>query len=204
MAESLPSIVNGARPGAGKKRKLMKAVDEAMGALGEPQRIYLDALMESVTKMEARVKLLVSTGREYDRATCWRWAKSKKFQKALSLRRVLALEDAGITKNGVLLKTQALLGKAMENKPILYKGEPTGFYEYDSTTAAKMIELQGRHLRVWGTDDNAAKAVVHVDIDFTGRRDKEFDIAVTPETLDTKEAVEGVWNDVTEDESWLD
>ena len=198
MAESLPSTVNG----TAKKRKLIQKVDEALDKLSEPERLYLNALMDSVTKQEARVKLLVSTGHEYDRATCWRWSKTKDFQKALSLRRTLALEEAGITKNGILLKTQALLGKSMEQKPILYKGDPTGFYEYDPTTASKMIELQGKHINLWGTDKEAAQAVVHVDIDFTGRREKEFDLNVTPESLDEK-AVEGVWSDVTEDESWL-
>ncbi len=203
MAKSLQSV-NGSSHAA-KKRKLMQKVDDAMDMLSEPERLYLDALMDSVTKMEARVKLLVGTGHEYDRATCWRWEKTKDFQKALSLKRTLALEEAGITKNGILLKTQALLGKAMEPKPILYKGDPTGYYEYDPTTASKMIEMQGKHIKMWGTDDDAAKAVVHVDIDFTGRRDKEFDISDNAAIdMDAAPVEEGVWKDVTEDESWLD
>jgi hypothetical protein len=172
------------------------AIAESMRKLQLPQRLYLLALLSSASRGEAR-RRLAQAGYDKDRATLHRWERRQDFMAAWRI-----LEGAlakQITKDGVILKTQALIEEAMTPRPILYKGMDTGHEEIELGAAIRALELQGKAVGAW--QDDVAKVAVVVDIDFSGPAEKLED------PLPALEAEYEEVSDAREDgpvDDWLD
>jgi hypothetical protein len=149
-------------------------------SLSLPERLAIHALMATTTRTEA-LKVLAGHGFDIDKSTLSRWLKRPEFQAAVH--RAEALIAKMITKVNVLRKTEVLLEEAMLPRPILHKGEDTGFTEVDLGVATRLVELQGKAVGLF-EDDTALKLAVLVDVDFSGRKDGPPVIDVKAEPID--------------------
>lgn len=174
------------------------------------QRLAVHALVMSTTTGEA-LKLLQSKGVAVDRTTLNRWFRGADFRAA-----VKAAEEAvavSITKHSVLRKTETLLEEAMKPRPILHKGEDTGFKEIELGTATRLVELQGKAAGLF-QDESAMKIAVLVDVDFSGRKDTPAAVTKFKRATDAEfaevppaeamAAVEAAAQEVLKDKNWLE
>jgi hypothetical protein len=155
------------------------------------QRVAIRAMMSTSNKAEA-LRLLKKHGVEITRMTLDRWLKRTDFKEALF--RAECAVARNVSKENVLRKTEALLEEAMTPKPILYKGEHTGFEEVELGTATRLVELQGKAAGLFN-DEHQTKVAVMVDIDFSGRKDAPVDAQVIDGEL--------VEPELKKDDSWL-
>jgi hypothetical protein len=147
------------------------------------------AAVKAATKLRPHqrkyIRMLVKHGgvqssatREYNKTaikklgqgTTFRWMHNPDFCTALAAARDSYLAVAGTDVASVLAKSQHVLDKALTPKPVLYKGEDTGFREHDLGTAARMIEFQGKAAGI-GADENKARVTVQI-IDMSGEPEK--------------------------------
>lgn len=148
-----------------KKRKSAE-LTTALRRLTMRQRFYLKLLLESMTVKEADNKLRMA-GWRGNRTTLWRWRAMPKFVEAMELARNDQFERSGISKEKVMLDAEKIREEALTPKPILYKGEATGFEEVELGAALRALELQGKGVGI--SDLDQSRVQVNIDIDFSGR-----------------------------------
>ena len=156
-------------PFRGQKFQRPKELIEFERTMLPAKRLYARFLVESLTVAEAN-KRFSETGYRYTRTTLAAWRnRDIKFCRLVRLLEAVALEQIGITKDKVMLDAEKLKLFAMEPKPILYKGEDTGFEEVNLGAALRALELQGKGVGL--TDTQQQKAQVNINIDFSGRQE---------------------------------
>jgi hypothetical protein len=143
------------------------------------QRAYLLALRDSNFSERGAVKALMGTPFEVARTVVRRkWANNDNYALCYKL---LLSDDAqrAMDKDRLVMRAAEVAEDAMEPKPILYHGVPTGFYEYNGDVALRANEqlmkvaghlksAEAQHVRVRivnlaGPDDDKLTAV-EVDI----------------------------------------
>lgn len=159
------SVVRRTRRTSRKKRP--QALILAERKLTPEQRYYLRMIAESLTIVEAE-RRMVSTGYpKRARETYWRWRQRPDFAEALSLTTDWQLKAYGISKERLMLDAEKIKQHALEEQPILYKGDDTGFRERELGIALRAVEFQGKGLGITDPDQRGVK--VNIDIDFSGR-----------------------------------
>lgn len=153
---------------ARKPKKRPPELIKAERALTMQQRLYLRWILETNTLAEAD-RRMKQAGYPADRSTLWRWRNKPEFIEALELMRDWQFKAAGFSKNKVLLDAEKIKEMALTPKPVLYKGEATGYDEVDLGAALRAAELQGKGLGLMDREQHGV--VVNVDIDFSGRAD---------------------------------
>ena len=148
------------------KTKRPKSLVMAERSLTLPQRYYVRMLVESITIAEAE-RRMADAGFIFNRTTYWTWRKMPDFVEALAHTQDWQVRAHGINKPGLMLDAEKIKQFALENKPILYKGEATGFEEKELGTAIRALEFQGKGLGITDPDQRGVK--VNIDIDFSGR-----------------------------------
>jgi hypothetical protein len=108
--------------------------------LTERQRAFLLALRDSHFSERAAVKALMGTPFEVSRTVVRRkWAGNDNF--ALCTKLLLSDEALrAMDKDRQVMRAAQIAEEAMEPKPILYHGVPTGFYEYQGDVALRANE----------------------------------------------------------------
>jgi hypothetical protein len=151
--------------------KLPKTVDpiraaavKAASALSYAQRLTIEALLHCLTKKDAIARLKAASI-EVDDKVLSRWLKNTQFQEALQARSDQIA--ARVTKNSVLLNAQKIMEEALTPKPILHRGEATGFEEIQLGSALAANEQVGKILGAFNKDESG-KQIVVIDIDFSG------------------------------------
>lgn len=95
-------------------------------------------------------------------------------------RKGIVAERLGITQAWVLQNLQKVVGKSLQDEPVLDQfGQPTGEYKFDSYGANKALELVGKHLGMFVTkaEVNAkVKSDIKADVNLTG--DATFTIKI--------------------------
>lgn len=134
--------------------------------LGRLQRILLDASLATRCSKEANdLFLKVCPGAVTNRHTLSRWRQSATYKMAMELAQQHLLEnDEAFTRNGVLHRNEHIFQEAMEKKPILYKGVPTGYEERNLGSAIQALDQRSKILKLY--DDDKSNAVVNLNIDF--------------------------------------
>jgi hypothetical protein len=108
--------------------------------LTERQRAYLLALRDSHFSERGACKALMGTPFEVARTVVRRrWVQDEKYQLCYKL---LLSDDAqrAMDKDRLVMRAAEVAEDAMEPKPILYHGVPTGFYEYQGDVALRANE----------------------------------------------------------------
>ena len=90
------------------------------------------------------------------------WWEDDYFCTVIETWRRKTLAKKGITPSQTLLDTRQCVNYAMAKQPVLYKGEPTGYYERDIGAALKGLELLGKAQKVW---NDTEKVNVHVEVE---------------------------------------
>lgn len=177
--EVLPQPV---RPGPKQKRKGLatkakpasirrpKALVQAERKLKPEQRLYARLLNEYrvVGQAERHMRIL---GYDYSNATYMKWRRKPDFIRAQQLLADYSFECLGLSKDKVLLDAERIKNEALTPKPILFKGEETGFEEVQLGHALKALEIQGKGVGL--TDNERTGEAVTINIDFSGRQDDD-------------------------------
>lgn len=156
-----------------KRKRRPAELVKAEKALTPAQRYYVRCILESETLQRAN-RAFYDSGYKCDRVTLYRWRMHPKFIKALKLSQDYLFESLGLDKSKVMLDAEKLKQLALTPRPILHKGEYTGFDEIELGAALRALELQAKGVGI-GNEDKQ-RVVVAIDIDFSGRRD---DVGVT-------------------------
>ena len=155
-----------AKPRQASKKRRPKALIRAERALSLPQRFYVRLLVESETIAIAE-RRMSDAGYNFNRATYYRWRQHPNFIAALNETQDWMFKAHGITKERLMLDAEKIKQNALEERPILYKGDDTGFKEQELGTALRAVEFQGKGLGITDPDQRGVK--VNIDIDFSGR-----------------------------------
>jgi hypothetical protein len=132
-------------------------------ALSVQQRMFRDCILNTRSYKEA-IDLFDKSYSTVDRTTAWRWRKLPKFVKALELGYQYMAECAGVTREKFLVQLEQIRDTAMTPRPILYRGEPTGFEEYDPASALKALDQQAKLAGFYG--EEKTQVAVNLQIDF--------------------------------------
>lgn len=135
--------------------------------LTSEQRYYVRMLTESLTVAEAERRMASTGYPKRCRETYWRWRQKPDFAEALSLMTDWQLKAYGISKERLIMDAEKIKQHALEEQPILYKGDATGYMERELGIAMRAVEFQGKGLGITDPDQRGVK--VNIDIDFSGR-----------------------------------
>lgn len=161
---SLPMPVRPKNP----RMKRPKALIEAERKLTPAMRMYLRFLIESPTVKVAEKKM-DDAGFTFDRGTYWRWRRRPDFIQAQELGIEYVAKSIGISKARTLLDAEKVKELALEEQPIMRKGEIVG-YSAELGTAMRAIEFQGKALGIG--NEERQRVQVSIDIDFSGRDER--------------------------------
>jgi hypothetical protein len=142
------------------------SVAEAFRDLTFVQRVAVDALLSSPTRAGA-VRRLQANGVEVDDKQIVTWMKQPRFHAALQARADQLA--ARVTKSSVIVNAKNLFEEAMTPKPILFKGDDTGFQEVELGAALQANEQMAKAIGAF-VPEVSGKTVVVLDIDFSGRK----------------------------------
>ncbi len=212
-----PEVKKARRAAKEAKRAERLALVQASRALTYVQRLTIEALLHSLTQRDAIAKLQAA-GLDVDTKHVTRWLRQANFIEALQTRSTQIAAE--LTKDSVLVNAKKILEEALTPKPILHKGEDTGFREIELGTALNANEQIGKALGAFNKDESG-KQIVVLDIDFSGRKQilKEYvggeeviegefaEVPLGPPTPPPAEAVErmkALADGLTENPSWLD
>lgn len=172
-----------------KKKRDANAIEtiKSIRELAPVQRLAIDALLNSVTRSDA-LRKLEAAGVRVDRSTLHRWMKLPAFIRAWKLREqaIAAL----VTKDTVIVNAGNLLEEALRERPVLHRGEDTGFTEIELGHALTANEQLGKAIGAFGQNQDGKTTIV-IDIDFSGRKNPVQEIAVRD-----GEIVEGEFTEV--------
>jgi hypothetical protein len=144
------------------------------------QRVFADLLVELPTIKEAmKAYSAASPNHNESEWTLQKWRNDPAFVEYEAEYRKYMVEVMGFSKEKVILNAEQVREAAMTPKPILYKGEETGYEEVELGAAMRAVEFQGKALGIGG--DDRGNVVINLDIDFSGRRS---DVVVEGEVVD--------------------
>lgn len=169
MIEAAPKELKPPKPRKPRKGKRSAELLMALRAMPFKQRLYLEAMRECGGFAADALRMLAARGLYVEKSTASRWQKNPVFQHALEMILKDSMSEAGVSYERVLHGTAHVLKKAMEPKPVLYRGEETGHYEIDAKTALKALEMLGKskQTNVW-TEDTGPKVTIEI-VDLSGR-----------------------------------
>lgn len=149
---------------------------QSLRRLKPVQRAYLRAYVAAGCVRASATRALRHRGLKLpDSSAVTRWFHKPDFRIALDLMKKVYLDTAGIDPAGVLLKATQVYEKSMAPKPILYKGEPTGYEEYDPANAMRAVEFLGKVNRMTSGDEAGTRVTLNI-VNIADREERD----VTP------------------------
>ena len=106
-------------------------------------------------------------GFSYNQSTFCRWRQQPDFAECITQLQEWQFKIHGIDKSRLIMDAEKIKQEALGDRPILYKGEATGYKDKDLGTAIRALDFQGKALGI--TDVQTAGVKVNIDIDFSGR-----------------------------------
>lgn len=127
-------------------------VEAAWKGLRGKQQQYLQALRFHSFNQAATLRALELSGDSVNRGTIHRWThEDADFKLVLNAMKAIAREEV-VDPDQLLLQANHIAEQALAPKPILHKGEPTGFYEQNLDTALRATELTMKTQKMLGAD----------------------------------------------------
>lgn len=125
-------------------------------ALSAKQRTVLQALQHNYFNVRKTLQSLAATSDAVDKKTYWRWkTNNQNFAYALLVLKTQARES--LDPERMLLRTAEIAEDALEPKDVYFKGAPTGEKRADYTAALKATEMQMKHKKLLGNDEEEKK-----------------------------------------------
>lgn len=133
----------------------IRVFDAAWQKLTSAQQAFLFQWKQSRFSKQRAYRALIARGlKAPDDSTEWRWGRNESYAFVKKIMKHDAVADV-LERERLVLRQDDYAEALMEPKPILYMGDPTGFYETQPAAAAKVNETLlriGGHLR----DEQAA------------------------------------------------
>lgn len=121
-------------------QKRNRLVQRAWDSLTPRQQYFLDAFRRNGFSERGTVRALAGTMHSVALTTVKNWKHNSK-DYAFILKVISAIQrDDIIDRDRLLVRADEIAEQALEPKPILYKGRPTGFYENQLDTALRANE----------------------------------------------------------------
>jgi len=154
-AEALPVLVpKGVSPveiPADSEKRNAK-VRRVWNKLSRNQQTFLDSLRKHNFNVSATARALANTSQAIHRVTANRWAREDEdYAFVLKVMKAIARDEV-IDRDRLLLRADEIAEKALEPVPILYQGQPTGFFEHDLRTALSANEQLMKTQKMLGND----------------------------------------------------
>jgi len=146
------------------------------------KRAYARFIVDAESIDQADKWLCEFAGRNYNRVTLYRWRRDDDFATAVRLMQDRVYDQTGINKARLLNDAEKIKQNALTPRPVLFKGEATGFEEQELGVAMRALEFQGKAVGI--NDNEGARVLVNVDIDFSGRADMPQATVIEGETSD--------------------
>jgi hypothetical protein len=109
------------------------------------QRTFIRALVQEAGNVGRALKLYNARHTvKLNHAQVSRWCHNPDYHKALTDAKNYFLDLHGIDPSSVMLRAAKVYEEAMEPHPVLHQGRPTGYYERELGTAARIVETQGK------------------------------------------------------------
>jgi hypothetical protein len=125
----------------------IRAFESAWEKLSDAQKVWLTAFRQ--TNFHKRKALGLLGDRAPDQSTIFRWRSNEHFAFLEKALKADLVKDV-LERDRLVIRTDNIVEDALERKPILYMGQPTGFFENDPGTALKgneqLLKLGG-HLK---------------------------------------------------------
>lgn len=132
---------------AGERNALL---EKAWQGLRGKQQTYLDALRRHGFNKAATLRALEITGDAPHRLTVYKWTnEDQDFMFVLKVMKSIARDEV-VDPDKLLLRADDIAEQALTPKPILYKGEPTGYYENQPDVALRANEQLMKTQRMLG------------------------------------------------------
>lgn len=127
------------------------AFASAWGTLSDKQQMVIRALRLYNFNISKTLRELVTTGDSVHLRTFYSWKSQEAF--AFALKAVKAAARAEILDaDRIHLRLDEIAEGAIDGTPILFQGQPTGFYEKNYTAALKATELQMKATKMLGEE----------------------------------------------------
>lgn len=127
-------------------------VETAWAGLRGKQQQYLQALRFHSFNKAATLRALEHSGDSVNRATIHRWTQEDEdFKLVLLAMKAVAREEV-VDPDSLLLQANHIAEEALKPKPILHKGEATGFFEQNLGDALRATELVMKTQKMLGND----------------------------------------------------
>lgn len=130
--------------------------------LKQNQQVFLETLKRCMFNGRAAERLLARTDEPVSRSSHQQWLRDNaEYRFVYDVMRSVASKNA-ISRESVILRAAEVAEEAMEPVPILYHGQPTGFFENQKDTALRANEQLaklGGHMK---GDDKSDRVVVHL------------------------------------------
>lgn len=121
-------------------KKQSELLVKSWNVLTQQQQVYLKLLKQNGFNVRKTVRLMEDTPDKVSRTTVnFRWAVEDDFAFVLKVMTTTAVGDV-VKKERLLLRADEIAEEALEPKPILHKGLPTGFFENQPDTALRANE----------------------------------------------------------------
>jgi hypothetical protein len=121
-------------------KKQSELLTECWARLEQRQQVYLKTLKQCGWNVRKTVRMLEGTPDAVSRTTVnMRWPDNDDFAFVLKVMTATAVGDV-VKRERLLLRADEIAEEALEPKPILHKGLPTGFYENQPDTALRANE----------------------------------------------------------------
>lgn len=134
-------------------------VEKAWNQLKYKQQLYLMTLRRHRFSQSDALKSLQKTRDAPDRHTVARWARNdENYAFVLKAMKIVARNEI-VDPDLLLLRTNEIAEKALERTPILYMGQPTGFYEHDLRTALSATETLMKTQKMINPDEQRSAIV---------------------------------------------
>ena len=146
------------------------------------KRAYARFIVDAESIDQADKWLCEYAGRNYNRVTLYRWRRDDDFATAVRLMQDRVYEQTGINKARLLNDAEKIKQNALTPRPVLFKGKATGHTEQELGVAMRALEFQGKAVGI--NDNEGARVLVNVDIDFSGRADMPQATVIEGETSD--------------------
>lgn len=142
------SALNHTGNGRGKREQFAAAWRK----LAARQKEYLQALMQYEWNAGAAMRALIKTGVKIKKTAPTRWYNTSEIYAFVYDAMKARARAAVVDKDKLVLDAEFIRQQAMKPKPILYKGEATGFFENKPDTALRAVELLMKTQKMLGND----------------------------------------------------
>lgn len=155
-----------------------KLVEEVWSTLTSPQQVFLNTWMHHGFNVRATCRALDGTPEGVSRTTVSRWTQEENF--AFMQKIILAAKrEELVSADALQLRADYIADLALEPKPILFKGIPTGYYEQELGVALSANEQLMKAKGMFKTDEQSTRVTVRI-VNLAGA-DQEPAIDVTPD-----------------------